>query len=79
MKNMVNASESNYGVIEDYLIMDSEPVLGTWTITAKVQDRVKQCCNFDQKFLMLLTVILKIFRFQLTFLFFILIYFSMGT
>ncbi|XP_060607320.1 CD109 antigen-like isoform X2 [Ruditapes philippinarum] len=46
MKNMVNVSESNYGVIEDYLIMDSEPVLGTWTITAKVKDRADKVKHF---------------------------------
>jgi hypothetical protein len=50
MKNMVNVSESNYGVIEDYLIMDSEPVLGTWTITAKVKDRVNNAAILVRNF-----------------------------
>jgi hypothetical protein len=50
MKNMVNVSESNYGVIEDYLIMDSEPVLGTWTITAKVKDKVNSAAIFVRNF-----------------------------
>ncbi|KAL4237869.1 hypothetical protein ACF0H5_002579 [Mactra antiquata] len=38
MKNMVNASESEYGVVEDFIIMDTEPVLGDWLISVTARE-----------------------------------------
>ncbi|KAL4237648.1 hypothetical protein ACF0H5_002362 [Mactra antiquata] len=38
MKNMVNVSESEYGVVEDFLIMDTEPVLGDWLISVTARE-----------------------------------------
>ena len=40
MKLMLNASEPNYGVVEDNMIMDSEPVIGDWTVNAKAHSLV---------------------------------------
>ena len=40
MKLMINASEPNYGVVEDFMIMDSEPVIGKWSVSAKVHNMV---------------------------------------
>ena len=34
MMKLINATEPNYGVVEDQMIMDSEPVLGKWSIAA---------------------------------------------
>ena len=42
MKLMINSSEPNYGVVEDNMIMDSEPVLGDWVVNAKAHSLV---CN----------------------------------
>ncbi|XP_053387210.1 CD109 antigen-like [Mercenaria mercenaria] len=39
MKRMVNVSEPNYGVIEDFLIMDTEPVLGQWKISVEIRNK----------------------------------------
>jgi hypothetical protein len=33
MKKMTNVSESQWGVVEDFLVMDTEPVLGKWKIS----------------------------------------------
>ncbi|KAL4237870.1 hypothetical protein ACF0H5_002580 [Mactra antiquata] len=38
MKKMVNVSESEYGVVEDFLIMDTEPVLGDWGIQVEARE-----------------------------------------
>lgn len=35
MKQLHNVTSGSYGVIEDFLIMDDEPILGQWTITSK--------------------------------------------
>ena len=43
MKLMLNASEPNYGVVEDLMIMDSEPVLGTWSVSANAHSLVSSC------------------------------------
>ena len=40
MKLMINSSEPKYGVVEDYMIMDSEPVLGDWVVNAKAHSLV---------------------------------------
>ena len=48
MKLMLNASEPNYGVVEDDMIMDSEPVIGDWTVNAKAHSLVST--NRDQKY-----------------------------
>lgn len=34
MKQMKNVTSGDYGVLEDFMIMDEEPVLGPWTITS---------------------------------------------
>lgn len=34
MKRMQNVTSGAYGVVEDFMIMDDEPVLGDWYITA---------------------------------------------
>ena len=34
MKQMLNVSSGEYGVVEDSMIMDDEPVLGRWQLTA---------------------------------------------
>ncbi|XP_053374577.1 CD109 antigen-like isoform X2 [Mercenaria mercenaria] len=39
MKKLTNVSESTYGVVEDFLIMDTEPVLGRWKITVSTNKR----------------------------------------
>lgn len=46
MKRMVNVSEQAYGVIEDSLIMDTEPVLGHWQITATVKGKATKTKSF---------------------------------
>ena len=48
MKLMLNASEPNYGVVEDDMIMDSEPVIGDWTVNAKAHSLVSTIR--DQKY-----------------------------
>ena len=40
MKLMINALEPNYGVVEDFMIMDSEPVIGKWSVSAKAHNMV---------------------------------------
>ena len=40
MKLMINASEPNYGVVEDFMIMDSEPVIGKWSVSVKAHNMV---------------------------------------
>ena len=40
MKLMINASEPNYGVVEDFMIMDSEPVIGKWSVRAQAHNMV---------------------------------------
>ena len=34
MMKLINATEPNFGVVEDLMIMDSEPVLGRWSVVA---------------------------------------------
>lgn len=35
MKMMSNVSSGAYGVVEDLMVMDDEPLLGTWRIEAR--------------------------------------------
>ncbi|XP_052246732.1 CD109 antigen-like [Dreissena polymorpha] len=37
MKKMTNVSSGAYGVVEDLMIMDDEPLLGTWRIESKAR------------------------------------------
>ncbi|XP_045170199.2 CD109 antigen-like [Mercenaria mercenaria] len=40
MKKMTNVSDTTYGVVEDSLIMDTEPVLGKWKITVSTNEHL---------------------------------------
>ena len=40
MMKLINATEPNFGVVEDHMIMDSEPVLGKWSIAANAHSLV---------------------------------------
>ncbi|XP_060573011.1 CD109 antigen-like isoform X2 [Ruditapes philippinarum] len=40
MKKLVNVSEPIYGVVEDFFVMDTEPVLGEWRIKVSVDRQV---------------------------------------
>ena len=40
MMKLINATEPNFGVVEDHMIMDSEPVLGKWSISANAHSLV---------------------------------------
>ena len=35
MKQMINVTSGQYGIVEGSMIMDDEPVLGPWHITVK--------------------------------------------
>jgi len=37
MKRLINVTAGSYGVLEDFMIMDEEPVLGQWRITVKAR------------------------------------------
>ncbi|XP_053374571.1 CD109 antigen-like isoform X1 [Mercenaria mercenaria] len=47
MKKLTNVSEAMYGVVEDFLIMDTEPVLGKWKITVKTD---RQVSDYEEKY-----------------------------
>jgi hypothetical protein len=40
MKKLVNVSEPIFGVVEDFFVMDTEPVLGEWRIKVSVDRQV---------------------------------------
>ncbi|XP_060578353.1 CD109 antigen-like isoform X2 [Ruditapes philippinarum] len=47
MKKMTNVSESQWGVVEDFLVMDTEPVLGKWKISVWTN---KHASALEEKF-----------------------------
>ena len=52
MKKLINVSEPTYGVVEDFLIMDTEPVLGSWKIEVSTVDRngtAHKVCGIQHK------------------------------
>ena len=72
MKLMINASEPNYGVVEDFMIMDSEPVIGKWLFRAKAHNMVSIFIFFiitqlSKKFILLINVTMPIILGILTF------------
>jgi len=37
MKRLINVTAGSYGVLEDFMIMDEEPMLGKWWIAVKAR------------------------------------------
>lgn len=48
MKKMQNVTSGSYGVLEDFLIMDDEPILGQWTITSSAYGHYMDGSYYDQ-------------------------------